>query len=332
MKIQHVTTLLALVLLSSACSLRPYYQAMSDPDVNEVKATETMEFKHAFRHLLSQQERYRLKRTVIDQIEFDNRGEKNAQRTASSAGVSYATNGGIATMAALDVTADIINAYTAQEVTSQLLMSDAWLGQTNLTAEEAFSIARQKSVEALFAMAKAHDYAIVCTYNCDNANFRTFELTDLRERVTYTEVTPLNHRPYKLVANFVVSIPTDINSFKDNSNHEVDYLLYKDKYRFIAPVWSISLAEPYKADKNIPVDYRENIISEDVSDWRSYGQENMIENPLGRAMYRTLAKNLPMWRSGGKFFMSKLAIYNGEVYLLKGGDDFRELRGYLTHD
>lgn len=336
MKLRHVLTLLILTLATSACSLPQSYYAKKQPDIDNVKPTESNALKMAFRQLLPTREQYRYTQYNLGLAVKYDRGDKNAQRTGSSAALASSTGGDIGTMAAMDITADIIQAFSGETFTSRLLLSDEWLGQKNLTEEEAFDIARAKTLSAIRETAKAYHYDMKCVFNCDNKYVQTFELTDTLERVIYAEasdVNPDNYRPYKLVVNTQTKKPVSLPREEEYHSYKLDNLSYQDDYSFISDEWLIEISETLLDSDKDSVSYRKRKLPDNktiIID--SYGQTTMLATPLGREMFRTLGKKLPTLSMGGVFSYRPYAVFKGEVYTLKGTSDFRELRGYLTHD
>ena len=185
-----------------------------------------------------------------------------------------------------------------------MVFSDEWLDSHVQDAEEAHSIAREKTLAALHETATAFDYKIVCIANC-NERMPTFELISTNQGKYINQFHPekLSLVLYLSELEKIESDATERKTFSQDSNFQAKY-------------WEIHVTGN---------DSGFTYVTKDVPGGTTgiYKQETYVlpttdydinQTPLGRKFFRLLSSKMTNWVVADIRGNYELALLNGELY------------------
>lgn len=325
-KLLNLTTLLFVLTLNTGCSFSPssFYGSTTKPEkTNQV--IDDIQFKRSLMRLMSRKDQAylqeKIKTGVYGNQRFEdiNRSNGSDALMVAAVGGNPTSGGGAAATLGLGLAASYIQGLGERDNTSGIVVSQEWLGSDTDSIEDVQLIIANKTVELITNTAKAFNYQVECTYNCDK-RLKTLELTRLIDKTHEDQ-----YFPYKLIVNIYAR---DFKLIKDD---DVLSKTFGDESKFYGDL-VVYISEPRKLIDN-KVNYSEHEF-EGVTWYQGLNQKNIIDNKLGRDMYRHFSAQLPTWYFGGEFFYntSDYAVNNGNIYMLENQTKHDEMRGILAID
>ncbi len=317
-----ITGLLFTSFLAGCATTDSYYGARTSFNVDTSKVDESVYFKYALRFSLPYKQRVHLVNKIADsdykRDDFTRKGRSGGANIVliASTGTSNFSATGQAIGLGLSVVDSYLEGRSEHDRFATLTMNDEWLGQDNLTAEEAFKLSVTKTTDSLFATAKEFGYEVECLVNCGThlANYLLVSINDTSKSDVYA--------PKKLIA----SLNLEGNVGKDDSLPEMSSpqmkSVYGDKARFFAKKWHILIGEPY-LDKEGNVKHEliplKNKKHYDVTSYYNVRYKDLLATPLGRDMYRDLSSRIDGWVYYNSITYSMdLALLDGNIYKVSG--------------
>ncbi len=332
---KHIFTALLLISILSGCaSTDSYYGARTSFDVDTSKVNESVYFKYALRFSLPYKQRVHLVKKIADSEYKRNDFSQKLKSGGANAVViaSTGTSNFSATGQALGLGLSVVDSYlegrSEHDRFATLTMNDEWLGQDDLSAEEAFKLSVTKTTNSLFATAKKFGFDVECLANC-GTHMATYLLVSNKNNSN-----PKEYAPKKLIAIFGLegSLSED-DSFPEDSSPQMKSV-YGDKARFFAKKWHILIGEPYLDKSNnvthelLPLKNKQHY---GVTTYYNARYKDLLATPLGRDMYRDLSSRIDGWVYYNSTSSSMdFALLDGNIYKVSGQSQMVKLKGYMT--
>ena len=305
----------------------------NDYVIDKEKPETSDEFKITLRHAMPAGQKITFERYILDPNYTSDtwarqmRQEGSNVVTMSAMGISPTSSFGMG----LGLGLSLVDGYMAKQSLMDRFNVAYFVDNEGKSKDDIFNEAALATKESVFSMAKDFGYSISCKFNCDTHS-ATYELVKLK-MFNHPEV----YEPEILV---VALLFADI---EEEENKAVIKLLASDDSSkvYFSGLWNVSIYSSALNRHNMdnPLDLKTEVDYSEAEteqlkhhgnsgkflSMRGYPLERM---PLGRDMYRSIAKKIPFWTTYTDKGYKNYGIYKGQMYWLDDVHLAEEMTGY----